>query len=127
MYALISTRPRFETPDKRRGDVLVVRASSANFGAEEYRQHLAVEWDDPDLEALVPPDADPSQVVLVHPYAVFDQDAEGNQIMLMRSRRALNIDAMPADLRAEILDETQPIEVLSWAQISPYVVTRNGD
>lgn len=127
MYALISTRSRFETTDKRRGDVLLVRSSPANFGVEEFRQHCVVEWNDPDLEALVPPEADPSQVVLVHPYAVFDEDGEANRIMLMRSRRALDIDAMPDELRTAILDDTHPVEVLSWAQIGPYVVTRNGE
>ena len=103
LFAQISTRLLKQHPDKRRGDVLLVKPAWSVFSIEEHRIALIVEWKDDLLEESM------NEAVLVHPYSLMDE----------RSTRWLDVEAMAE--AGLILDPDEIVPVLPWSTVAPYV------
>lgn len=118
IQVMISLRQNTSSYAKQRGDVLLAKPMDAIFTPTESSQGLICEWDDELLEMKLD-----SVDLIVHPYAVYDEDElQNTSIMTKRSRMMLDVDAMPN--AEEILDNTNPVPRMSWVDISPYVKER---
>lgn len=121
LSALISTRIQKQIiSDKLRGDVLLVKTEDSVFSALEHAQGFVVQWQDDLLEALL--SELPSESPIVHPYAVYETDENGNSFMVSRSAKYVDVELMPN--AADILDPDVFVPRAPWADIASYVKER---
>ena len=132
LEALISMRPAGERGLKRRGDVLCIKLPGSPWGALERRFHQVVRWQDAELEARLLDMvslANPYPAIGL-PYAEYQQatvmtDPQTRKpvtapVLAVRSRRYLDLAALPAQLRARMLD---PGAEVTAEEIEPHRLT----
>jgi len=130
IYCQISTRIAHEGGGKWRGDVLIAK-SEPIYSIEEHRQALIVEIEDEllELEIFNTP-TDSTVQIRVHPYAEYETDESGevpNDVMILRSRKYIDIASMPEALQESILNPDEIIPMMTWDEISAYWATRSED
>jgi hypothetical protein len=117
LEALISLRldHAADSGPKKRGDVLVVALPDSPWSDLERRHFAVVEWEDPNLETQLFTRQLAGEAIprLALPYAT--RDADGN--LLSRATERLDIQKIPAGIRAQLLDPTRRVEKLTTASL----------
>jgi hypothetical protein len=117
--------PEGEGEFKKRGDFLMVCLSDFEFGQRDGMDHQIIEWEDAALEAkLEAMKAVGKRPIIIYPYAEYEETANGGEVMVQRSTKALNVDTL--DNAKDIKDTTKEVSCLKYSDISSKIITRDS-